>query len=74
MARVTDIIAGLDLGSSKVAVVIMEVSGSERNLIGVSLVPTGRGLVMVKVPGWLLTSHHAFVKVQECIGKHSKGG
>ena len=44
MARVTEIIAGLDLGSSKVAAVIMEVSGSERNVIGVSLVPTGRGL------------------------------
>ncbi|PKN57993.1 MAG: cell division protein FtsA [Deltaproteobacteria bacterium HGW-Deltaproteobacteria-14] len=44
MARGTEIVAGLDLGSSKVAVVIMETDGSERNIIGVSLVPSGGGL------------------------------
>ncbi len=44
MARSAEIVAGLDLGSSKVAVVIMEVSGSERNIIGVSMVPSAGGL------------------------------
>ena len=44
MARGTEIVAGLDLGSSKVAVVIMETDGTERNIIGVSLVPSGGGL------------------------------
>lgn len=43
MAR-TDIIAGLDLGTSKVACVIVEVDGNDRNIIGVSLVPSGGGL------------------------------
>jgi len=44
MARSTEIVAGLDLGSSKVAVVIAEGTGSERNIIGVSMVPSGGGL------------------------------
>jgi cell division protein FtsA len=44
MARGTEIIAGLDLGSSKVACVIAEGSGSERNIIGVSMVPSQGGL------------------------------
>lgn len=44
MARQTEIVAGLDLGSSKVAAVIMETSNDERNVIGVSLVPTAGGL------------------------------
>ncbi len=44
MARNSQIIAGLDLGSSKVAVVIVESDEVARNIIGVSLVPTGGGL------------------------------
>jgi cell division protein FtsA len=45
MGRGTDIVAGLDLGSSKVSVVITEVAESgERNLIGVSLVPIDGGV------------------------------
>lgn len=44
MARGTEIVAGVDLGSSKVAVVLMETDGTESNLIGVSLVPSAGGL------------------------------
>jgi cell division protein FtsA len=44
MARTTDIVAGLDLGSSKIACVIAEGSGLERNIIGVSMVPSQGGL------------------------------
>ncbi|MCA9517202.1 MAG: cell division protein FtsA [Myxococcales bacterium] len=44
MARTSEIVAGLDLGSSKVAVVITEGDSTERNIIGLSLVPTGGGL------------------------------
>ncbi len=46
MARGTsEIVAGLDLGSSKIAVVITEIDESgDRNIIGVSLVPSGDGL------------------------------
>ncbi|MFT7580406.1 MAG: cell division protein FtsA [Myxococcota bacterium] len=44
MARTTEITAGLDLGSSKIAVVIMEDDGDQKNIIGVSLVPSAGGL------------------------------
>lgn len=44
MARTSEIVAGLDLGSSKVAVVITEGDAAERNIIGLSLVPTRGGL------------------------------
>ncbi len=44
MARTAEIVAGLDLGSSKVAVVIMEAGAADKNIIGVSLVPTGGGV------------------------------
>ena len=44
MARPTEIVAGLDLGSSKIAAVIMENTPEEKNVIGVSLVPTGGGV------------------------------
>ena len=44
MARPTEIVAGLDLGSSKIAAVIMEKTPEEKNVIGVSLVPTGGGV------------------------------
>jgi len=44
MARTTDIVAGLDLGSSKIACVIAEESDKGRNIIGVSMVPSQGGL------------------------------
>lgn len=44
MARTSEIVAGLDLGSSKIACVIAEGSGTERNIIGVSMVPSQGGL------------------------------
>jgi cell division protein FtsA len=44
MARQVEIVAGLDLGSSKVAVVIMEKTDTEQNVIGVSMVPSAGGL------------------------------
>ena len=40
----SEIVAGLDLGSSKVAVVILEKDGDRRDVIGVSMVPSGGGL------------------------------
>ena len=43
-SKQTNIVAGLDLGTSKVAVVIMEVDGAQRDVIGVSMVPSGGGL------------------------------
>lgn len=44
MARGTDIVAGLDLGSSKIACVIAEGTGKERIITGVSMVPSQGGL------------------------------
>lgn len=44
MARQAEIVAGLDLGSSKVAVVILERTETEQNVIGVSMVPSRGGL------------------------------
>lgn len=44
MARTSEIVAGLDLGSSKIACVIAEGAPSERNVIGVSMVPSEGGL------------------------------
>ena len=44
MARTSEIVAGLDLGSSKIACVIAEGPPSERNVIGVSMVPSEGGL------------------------------
>ena len=46
MARTSEIVAGLDLGSSKVSCVIAEGSGgaSPRNIIGVAIVPSSGGL------------------------------
>lgn len=44
MAQKSEIVAGLDLGSSKVSVVIMEIDGSRRDVIGVSMVPSDGGL------------------------------
>ena len=36
MGNKTEIVAGLDFGSSKVAVVIMEIEGDRKDVIGVS--------------------------------------
>ena len=44
MGNKTEIVAGLDFGSSKVAVVIMELDGDRRDVIGVSMIPSGDGL------------------------------
>lgn len=44
MARTSEIVAGLDLGSSKVACVIAEGSGADRSVIGMSMVPSAGGL------------------------------
>ncbi len=44
MARTSEIVAGLDLGSSKVACVIAEGSGAARSVIGMSMVPSAGGL------------------------------
>jgi len=44
MARTSEIVAGLDLGSSKVACVIAEGAASERSIIGVSMVNSHGGL------------------------------
>jgi cell division protein FtsA len=44
MAKTSEIVAGLDLGSSKVACVIAEGTTSGRNIIGASMVPTEGGL------------------------------
>ena len=39
MAKQSQIVAGLDLGTSKVAVVIAEISEHKKDIIGVSMVP-----------------------------------
>jgi len=44
MAKQSQIVAGLDLGTSKVAVVIAEISEHKKDIIGVSMVPTNGGL------------------------------
>lgn len=44
MSKTTDIVAGLDLGSSKIACVIAEGPPSDRQIIGVSIVPANEGL------------------------------
>ena len=44
MGNKTEIVAGLDFGSSKVAVVIMEIEGDRKDVIGVSMIPSGDGL------------------------------
>ena len=44
MAQKAEIVAGLDLGSSKIACVIMESDRDRRDIIGVSMVPTGGGI------------------------------
>ncbi|MGM0576605.1 MAG: cell division protein FtsA [Myxococcota bacterium] len=44
MVQKSEIVAGLDLGSSKVSVVILESDGERQDVIGVSMVPTGGGL------------------------------
>lgn len=44
MARTSEIVAGLDLGSSKVACVIAEGDSEKRSIIGVSMVPSAGGL------------------------------
>ena len=44
MGNKSEIVAGLDLGSSKVAVVIMEFDGDRKDVIGVSMIPSGDGL------------------------------
>ncbi|MGB0588268.1 MAG: cell division protein FtsA [Myxococcota bacterium] len=44
MGNRTEIVAGLDFGSSKVAVVIMEIDGDRKDVIGVSMIPSGDGL------------------------------
>ena len=36
----SEIVAGLDMGSSKISVVLMELDGAKRDVIGVSMVPT----------------------------------
>jgi len=43
MAKQSQIVAGLDLGTSKVAVVIAEISEHKKDIIGVSMVPTNGG-------------------------------
>lgn len=44
MAHKTEIIAGLDLGTSAVKVVIVEIDGDRRDVIGVSVVPHEGGI------------------------------
>jgi cell division protein FtsA len=44
MSKSSEIVAGLDLGSSKIACVIAEGPASDRHIIGVSLVPSNGGL------------------------------
>jgi cell division protein FtsA len=44
MAKSTEIVAGIDLGSSKVVCVIAEGSATQRSVIGVSMVPSLGGL------------------------------
>jgi len=44
MSKTSDIVAGLDLGSSKIACVIAEGIPNDRQIIGVSVVPSGGGL------------------------------
>lgn len=44
MGHKPEIVAGLDLGSSKVSVVILECEGDRRDVIGVSMVPSDGGL------------------------------
>ena len=44
MARTADIVAGIDLGTSKIGCVLAEIDGTERNIIGVAMVPTEGGL------------------------------
>ena len=44
MSKNTEIYAGVDLGSSKIAAVIMEIDQGRRDVIGVSMVPTEGGI------------------------------
>jgi len=44
MSKTSDIVAGLDLGSSKIACVIAEGTPNDRQIIGVSIVPSSGGL------------------------------
>jgi cell division protein FtsA len=44
MTRQSEIYAGVDLGSSKIAAVIMELDGERKDVIGVSMVPSQGGI------------------------------
>jgi cell division protein FtsA len=49
MAKNAQIVAGLDLGTSKIAVTIIEIIDGKREVIGVSMVPSNGGLRAGKV-------------------------